>query len=242
MAEITGRRKFRRVLLKLSGEALREPGSTDNISPPIVESIAAQIKAAHQTGLEIALVVGGGNFWRGVSASNRGMDRATADYMGMLATVMNSLAVQSMLEAMDVPTRVQSAIEMKNVAEPFIRRVAMRHLELGRVVIFGAGTGNPFFSTDTTAALRASEIGAEVVLKATKVDGIYTADPKKDPTATRYETVDYSTCLTKQLKVMDATAFSLCMENNMPIIVFNMDEPDNVRRALIGEPLGTYVS
>lgn len=153
----TGKRKFRRVLLKLSGEALREPGNTDNISPPIVEDIAAQIKQAHQTGLEIALVVGGGNFWRGVSASNRGMERATADYMGMLATVMNSLAVQSMLEAMDVPTRVQSAIEMKNVAEPFIRRVAMRHLELGRVVIFAAGTGNPFFSTDTTAALR--EIG-----------------------------------------------------------------------------------
>jgi uridylate kinase len=242
MVEASGRRKFRRVLLKLSGEALREPGSTDNISPPIVESIAAQIKAAHQTGLEIALVVGGGNFWRGISASNRGMERATADYMGMLATVMNSLAVQSMLEAMDVPTRVQSAIEMKNVAEPFIRRVAMRHLELGRVVIFAAGTGNPFFSTDTTAALRASEIGADAVLKATKVDGIYTADPKKDPTATRYDTIDYQTCLTQQLKVMDATAFSLCSENNMPIIVFNMDEEDNVRRALIGEPIGTVVS
>ena len=162
-----GTRKFRRVLLKLSGEALREPGSADNISPPIVEDIAAQIKQAHQTGLEIALVVGGGNFWRGVSASNKGMERATADYMGMLATVMNSLAVQSMLEAMDVPTRVQSAIEMKNVAEPFIRRVAMRHLELGRVVIFAAGTGNPFFSTDTTGALRASEMGADCVLKAT---------------------------------------------------------------------------
>jgi uridylate kinase len=242
MAEASGRRKFRRVLLKLSGEALREPGSTDNISPHIVENIASQIKAAHQTGLEIALVVGGGNFWRGVSASNRGMERATADYMGMLATVMNSLAVQSMLEAMDVPTRVQSAIEMKNVAEPFIRRVAMRHLELGRVVIFAAGTGNPFFSTDTTAALRASEISADAVLKATKVDGIYTADPKKDPTATRYDTIDYKTCLTQQLKVMDATAFSLCMENNMPIIVFNMDEDDNVRRALIGEPIGTLVS
>jgi uridylate kinase len=242
MAEPTTRRKFRRVLLKLSGEALREPGSTDNISPPIVENIAAQIKAAHQTGLEIALVVGGGNFWRGVTASNRGMERATADYMGMLATVMNSLAVQSMLEAMDVPTRVQSAIEMKNVAEPFIRRVAMRHLELGRVVIFAAGTGNPFFSTDTTAALRASEIGADVVLKATKVDGIYDSDPKKNPNAVRYETVDYTTCLTKQLKVMDATAFSLCMENNMPIIVFNMDEEDNVRRALTGDPIGTIVT
>jgi uridylate kinase len=242
MVEASGRRKFKRVLLKLSGEALREPGSTDNISPHIVENIASQIKAAHQTGLEIALVVGGGNFWRGVSASNRGMERATADYMGMLATVMNALAVQSMLEAMDVPTRVQSAIEMKNVAEPFIRRRAIRHLELGRVVIFAAGTGNPFFSTDTTAALRASEINAEVVLKATKVDGIYTADPKKDPNATRYETVDYTTCLTQQLKVMDATAFSLCMENHTPIIVFDMEAEDNVRKALIGEPIGTLVS
>ena len=221
---------------------MREPGSTDNISPPIVEDIAAQIKAAHQTGLEIALVVGGGNFWRGVSASNRGMERATADYMGMLATVMNSLAVQSMLEAMDVPTRVQSAIEMKNVAEPFIRRVAMRHLELGRVVIFAAGTGNPFFSTDTTAALRASEIGADAVLKATKVDGIYDSDPKKNPDAKRFDRITFHEALTRQLKVMDATAFSLCMENNMPIIVFSMDEPDNVRRALTGDTIGTVVS
>jgi uridylate kinase len=242
MAETPERRKFRRVLLKLSGEALREPGSTDNISPPIVEDIAAQIKAAHQTGLEIALVVGGGNFWRGVSASNRGMERATADYMGMLATVMNALAVQSMLEAMDVPTRVQSAIKMDNVAEPFIRRVAMRHLELGRVVIFAAGTGNPFFSTDTTAALRASEIGADAVLKATKVDGIYDSDPKKNPDAVRFDTITFHEALTRQLKVMDATAFSLCSENSMPIIVFSMDEPDNVRKALIGEPIGTVVT
>lgn len=241
MGDQTGKRQFRRVLLKLSGEALREPGSADNISPPIVESIAAQIKQAHQTGLEIALVVGGGNFWRGVSASNRGMERATADYMGMLATVMNSLAVQSMLEAMDVPTRVQSAIEMKNVAEPFIRRVAMRHLELGRVVIFAAGTGNPFFSTDTTAALRASEISAECVFKATKVDGIYDSDPAKNPDAVRFESVSFHECLTRQLKVMDATAFSLCMENNMPIGVFSMNEPDNIRRALVGEHLGTLV-
>ncbi|MBL9113690.1 MAG: UMP kinase [Verrucomicrobiaceae bacterium] len=242
MVDSTGRRKFKRVLLKLSGEALREPGSTDNISPPIVENIASQIKLAHQTGLEIALVVGGGNFWRGISASNRGMERATADYMGMLATVMNSLAVQSMLEAMDVPTRVQSAIEMKNVAEPFIRRKAMRHLELGRVVIFAAGTGNPFFSTDTTAALRASEIAADAVLKATKVDGIYDADPKKHPDANRFDHLTYHEALTRQLKVMDATAFSLCMENNMPIIVFSMDEPDNVRKVLIGEPIGTVVT
>ena len=240
--ESTTRRKFKRVLLKLSGEALREPGSTDNISPPIVENIAAQIKEAHQTGLEIALVVGGGNFWRGVSASNRGMERATADYMGMLATVMNALAVQSMLEAMDVPTRVQSAIKMDNVAEPFIRRVAMRHLELGRVVIFAAGTGNPFFSTDTTAALRASEVSADAVLKATKVDGIYDSDPKKNPNAVRYDRITFHEALTRQLKVMDATAFSLCMENNMPIIVFSMDEPDNVRKALVGDPIGTFVS
>jgi uridylate kinase len=242
MGDTTGNRKFRRVLLKLSGEALREPGSTDNISPPIVEDMAAQIKAAHQTGIEIALVVGGGNFWRGVSASNKGMERATADYMGMLATVMNSLALQSMLEAIDVPTRVQSAIEMKNVAEPFIRRVAMRHLELGRVVIFAAGTGNPFFSTDTTAALRASEIGADVVFKATKVDGIYDSDPNKNPDAKRFDAVSYRDCLSKQLKVMDATAFSLCEENHMPIIVFSMNEPDNIRRALVGEPLGTIVN
>jgi uridylate kinase len=242
MGDTNGNRKFRRVLLKLSGEALREPGSTDNISPPIVEDMAAQIKAAHQTGIEIALVVGGGNFWRGISASNKGMERATADYMGMLATVMNSLALQSMLEAIDVPTRVQSAIEMKNVAEPFIRRVAMRHLELGRVVIFAAGTGNPFFSTDTTAALRASEIGADVVFKATKVDGIYDSDPNKNPNAVRYDSVSFQDCLTKQLKVMDATAFSLCQENNMPIVVFSMNEPDNIRRALVGEPLGTVVN
>ena len=242
MGDQTGKRQFRRVLLKLSGEALREPGSADNISPPIVESIAAQIKQAHQTGLEIALVVGGGNFWRGVSASNRGMERATADYMGMLATVMNSLAVQSMLEAMDVPTRVQSAIEMKNVAEPFIRRVAMRHLELGRVVIFAAGTGNPFFSTDTTAALQASEISAECVFKATKVDGIYDSDPAKNPDAVRFESVSFHECLTRQLKVMDATAFSLCMENNMPIVVFSMNEEDNIRRALVGDDIGTVVN
>jgi len=236
------KRKFKRVLLKLSGEALREVGSHDNISPPIVESIASQIKSAHQSGLEVAVVVGGGNFWRGVSASNRGMERATADYMGMLATVMNSLAVQSMLEAMDVPTRVQSAIKMDNVAEPFIRRVAMRHLDLGRVVIFAAGTGNPFFSTDTTAALRASEVNADVVLKATKVDGIYDSDPNKNPDAVRYDRITYQECLTKRLQVMDATAFSLCQENNMPIVVFSMNEPNNIHRALIGESIGTIVS
>jgi uridylate kinase len=236
------RRNFKRVVLKLSGEALREPGSEDNISPEIVERMAEQIKLAHQAGIEIALVVGGGNFWRGISASNRGMDRATADYMGMLATVMNSLALQSMLEDMDVPTRVQTAIEMKNVAEPFIRRVAMRHLELGRVVIFGAGTGNPFFSTDTTAALRASEVGADVILKATKVDGVYDSDPVKNPDAVRYEKVSFQECIEKDLKVLDSTAFSLCRDNSKPIIVFDMMADDNIHKVLIGEPIGTLVT
>ncbi len=240
-APSTGR-KFKRVVLKLSGEALREVGSHDNIAPEIVEDIAVQIKDAYATGLQIAVVVGGGNFWRGVTAQNRGMDRATADYMGMLATVMNSLALQSMLEAHDVPTRVQAAIRMDNVAEPFIRRRAMRHLELGRVVIFAAGTGNPFFSTDTTAALRASEIGADAIFKATKVDGIYDSDPKKNPDARRFATISFHDCLVRQLKVMDATAFSLCMENNKPIVVFDMSPPGNVTRALLGENIGTIVS
>jgi uridylate kinase len=241
MGSATERRKFKRVVLKLSGEALRELGSEDNISPEIVEDLARQIRLAHQTGLEIAVVVGGGNFWRGASASSRGMERATADYVGMLATVMNSLALQSMLEDLDVPTRVQSAIEMNNVAEPFIRRVAQRHLERGRVVIFGAGTGNPFFSTDTAAALRANEIGADVVLKATKVDGVYDSDPKKNPNAKRYDHVSFTECLTKGLQVMDATAFSLCRDNRMPIIIFDMTHGDNIRRVLCGEPIGTTV-
>lgn len=234
-------RKFKRVVLKLSGEALREPGSEDNISPEIVEGIARQIKAAHQTGLEIAIVVGGGNFWRGASAAGRGMDRATADYVGMLATVMNSLALQSMLEAVGVPTRVQTAIEMKNVAENFIRRVAMRHLEKGRVVIFGAGTGNPFFTTDTTAALRASEIGADVIFKATKVDGVYDKDPNRFTDAVRYETVTYNEALSQNLKVMDGTAFTLCQDNGIPIVVFDMTVEGNIHRALTGEDVGTVV-
>lgn len=234
-------RKFKRVVLKLSGEALREPGSEDNISPEIVEGIARQIKAAHQTGLEIAIVVGGGNFWRGASAAGRGMDRATADYVGMLATVMNSLALQSMLEAVGVPTRVQTAIEMKNVAENFIRRVAMRHLEKGRVVIFGAGTGNPFFTTDTTAALRASEIGADVIFKATKVDGVYDKDPNRFSDAVRYETVTYNEALSQNLKVMDGTAFTLCQDNGIPIVVFDMTVEGNIHKALTGEDVGTVV-
>ena len=233
--------KYKRVILKLSGEALREPGSEDNISPEIVEGIAHQIKAAAQTGLEIAIVVGGGNFWRGAAAAGRGMDRATADYVGMLATVMNSLAVQSMLEAVGVPTRVQTAIEMKNVAESFIRRVAIRHLEKGRVVIFGAGTGNPFFTTDTTAALRASEIGADVIFKATKVDGVYDKDPNKFSDAVRYDTVTYNEALSRNLKVMDGTAFTLCQDNSIPIVVFDMTVPGNIQRALTGENVGTVV-
>ncbi len=234
-------RPYKRVVLKLSGEALREPGSEDNISPEIVEGIARQIKAAHQTGLEVAIVVGGGNFWRGAAAAGRGMDRATADYVGMLATVMNSLALQSMLEAVGVPTRVQSAIEMKNVAESFIRRVAIRHLEKGRVVIFGAGTGNPFFTTDTTAALRASEIGADVIFKATKVDGVYDKDPNQHADAVRYETVSFNEALSRNLKVMDGTAFTLCQDNSIPIVVFDMTVDGNIRRALTGETVGTVV-
>jgi uridylate kinase len=234
-------REFKRVILKLSGEALREPGSQDNISPEIVEGIANQIKAAHQTGLEIAIVVGGGNFWRGAAAAGRGMDRATADYVGMLATVMNALAVQSMLEAVGVPSRVQTAIEMKNVAESFIRRLAIRHLEKGRVVIFGGGTGNPFFTTDTTSALRASEIGADIIFKATNVDGVYNKDPRTHNDAERYETLTYNDALSQNLKVMDGTAFTLCQDNNIPIVVFDMNEEGNIRKALTGEDLGTIV-
>jgi uridylate kinase len=241
MPDSPNRRPYKRIILKLSGEALREDGSLDNISPPIVEDIAQQIKAAFTTGLEIGIVVGGGNFWRGLTASNKGMERTTADYMGMLATIMNALAIQSMLEAIGVPTRVMSALELKAVAEPFIRRVAIRHLELGRVVIFAAGTGNPYFSTDTTAALRANEINADVILKATKVDGIYDADPKKNPQARRFTQVSFREALARQLKVMDSTAFSLCMDNNKSIIVFDMHQPDNIRKALLGEAAGTLV-
>lgn len=234
-------REFKRVVLKLSGEALREPGSQDNISPEIVEGIARQIQTAHQAGIEIAIVVGGGNFWRGAAAAGRGMDRATADYVGMLATVMNSLAVQSMLEAVGVPTRVQTAIEMKNVAEPFIRRKAIRHLEKGRVIVFGAGTGNPFFTTDTTAALRASEIGADMIFKATKVDGVYDKDPNEHDDAIRLENITFNQALRENLQVMDSTAFTLCQDNDIPIVVFDMTEAGNIRKALTGEDVGTIV-
>lgn len=233
---------YKRILLKLSGEALRSPGSMDNISPEIVARIAEEIAAAHKQGIEIAIVVGGGNFWRGAKASVRGMDRATADYVGMLATVMNSLSLQSAIERAGVPCIVQSAIEMKNVAEPFIRVKAREDLRQGKIVIFGAGTGNPFFSTDTTAALRASEINAEVVMKATSVDGVYSADPKKDSSAKRYDTISFQDCLAQELKVMDSTAFTLCMDNKKPIIVFDMHESGNITRALLGERIGTIIS
>jgi len=237
-----GQPKYRRIVLKLSGEALREPGSHEAISPLIVTDIAKQILQVRDLGVEIAIVIGGGNIWRGLAASHRGMDRTTADYMGMLATVINGMALQSALEQIGVVTRLQTAIDMANVAEPFILRKAIRHLELGRVVIFGAGTGNPFFSTDTTAALRASEIRAEVILKATKVDGIYDSDPKTNPKAVRYETVSYTEALGKRLKIMDSTAFSLCMDNRVPIIVFDMATPQNVKRVVCGEKVGTLVT
>lgn len=231
----------RRVILKLSGEALREAGSRDNISPEIVERIAGEVKAAVEGGVELGIVVGGGNFWRGASASARGMDRATADYVGMLATVMNALALQGALEHTGVPCVVQSAIEMQNVAETFIRRKAARHLSEGRVVIFAAGTGSPFFSTDTTAALRASEMGADQVLKATMVDGVYDSDPKKNPDAKRFERVTFQECISKRFQVMDATAFSLCMDNHIPIVIFDLTRSGNVTAALLGEPIGTVV-
>lgn len=234
-------RKFRRAILKLSGEALREIGSRDNISPEIVDRIASEICASLKDGLQLGVVVGGGNFWRGAAASARGMDRATADYVGMLATVMNALALQSALEDEGVTCVVMSAIEMKNVAETFIRRRAEKYLDEGKVVIFAAGTGSPFFSTDTTAALRASEMGAQVIFKATMVDGVYDSDPKKNPSAKRYDTVSFQECISSQLKVMDTTAFSLCMDNHIPIIVFDLEKPGNITTALLGGNIGTVV-
>jgi uridylate kinase len=239
---VAGKPKYRRIVLKLSGEALRESGTQETISPAIVTNIAKQIQEVRLLGVETAVVIGGGNIWRGLTASHRGMDRTTADYMGMLATMINGMALQSALEQLGVETRLQSAIEMANVAEPFIYRRAIRHLELGRVVIFGAGTGNPFFSTDTTAALRASEIRAEIILKATKVDGIYDSDPKQNPKASRYETLSYTEALTKRLKVMDSTAFSLCMDNRVPIVVFDMSNPQNITKVVCGEKVGTLVT
>jgi uridylate kinase len=234
--------KYRRIVLKLSGEALREPGSKDNISPQIVNTLANQVKEVLGLGVQVAIVVGGGNIWRGLAASHRGMNRATADYMGMLATVINGMALMSGLEDIGVTTRVQTAIDMNNIAEPFILRRATRHLEQGRVVIFVAGTGNPFFSTDTTAALRANEIGADAILKATKVDGIYDADPKTHPGAKKFDHISFSDALQRRLQVMDSTAFSLCMDNKMPIVVFDMSQPANIKRAVLGDPVGTLVS
>ncbi len=233
--------KYRRVLLKLSGEALGDPQS-NGIDAVRVADMAEQISEVRQLGIEVVIVIGGGNIFRGVSGSEKGIERATADYMGMLATVINALALQDALDRRGVATRVQSAITMTQIAEPFIRRRAVRHLEKGRVVIFAAGTGNPYFSTDTAAALRANEIGAEVILKATKVDGIYDSDPKKNAKAKRFARITYLEALQKQLKVMDSTAFSLCMDNKMPIIVFDLFKPHNLKRVVLGEEVGTLVT
>lgn len=232
--------RYKRVLLKLSGEALMGDAGY-GIDPKVLESLAVQIKEVVDGGVEVAIVVGGGNIFRGVAASATGMDRAQADYIGMLATVMNALALQDAMEAHGVFTRVMSAIEMKDVAEPYIRRRAVRHMEKGRTVIFAAGTGNPYFTTDTTAALRALEIHAECIMKATKVDGVYNADPKQVPDAKKFDELRYIDVLSLGLKVMDNTAISLAMDNDLPIIVFNMERPGNIAAALRGEPVGTIV-
>ncbi len=232
---------YSRVLLKLSGEVLG--GETGiGIDPDAVQSMAEQICEVRDLGVQVVVVIGGGNIFRGLSGSERGIERATGDYMGMLATIINSLALQDALEKLGAPTRVQSAIAMSQIAEPFIRRRAVRHLEKGRVVIFGGGTGNPYFSTDTAAALRANEIGAEVVLKATKVDGIYDSDPKKNPNAKRFDKITYIEALQRQLKVMDSTAFSLCLDNKMPIVVFDFFKAHNMKRVVMGEKVGTLVT
>jgi uridylate kinase len=234
-------RRTKRVLLKLSGEALMGPEGY-GISPSVLAQIAAEIVETHKaTGVELALVVGGGNIFRGVSSSAKGMDRATADYVGMLATVMNAVALQDALESRGLVTRVQTAINMSQLAEPYIRRRAVRHLEKGRVVIFAAGTGNPYFTTDTAAALRATEIHADVLLKATRVDGVYDKDPHKFSDAKKYDRVTYLECLQKDLKVMDMTAFALCRDNKLPIVVFDLGKPGNILAAVRGEPVGTSV-
>jgi uridylate kinase len=233
--------KYRRILLKLSGEALLGDRSY-GVDPAFCAFIAAQLRDVHARGVQIGIVVGGGNIFRGMAAAAKGMDRATGDYIGMLATVMNGLALQDALEKAGVPTRVMTAIAMNEVAEPYIRRRAIRHLEKGRVAIFVAGTGNPYFTTDTAAALRAVEINAEVLLKATKVDGVYDRDPMADDDARRYARLDYADLLRDQLKVMDAAAVSLCMENDLPIIVFDLNQPDNITKVATGEPVGTLIS
>ena len=239
-----GEPRWRRVVLKLSGEALASDSSTDTIDFSTVDRIASEISACRRDlGVEIAVMVGGGNIWRGAAGAATGMDRATGDHMGMLATVINALALQDALERNSQPTRVQTAIEMSEVAEPFIRRRAIRHLEKGRVVVFAAGMGNPFFTTDTPAALRAAEIDADAILKGTHggVDGVYTADPRKDPTATKFDEVSFDEALAKDLAVMDATAFTMCRENNIPILVFDVMTPGNLMRALSGERIGTLI-
>jgi uridylate kinase len=232
---------YKRVLLKLSGEALMGDQKF-GIDPVVANQIATDVAEIQALGVQTAVVIGGGNIFRGVAASAKGMDRATADYMGMLATVINGLALQDAMENHGIVTRVVSAIEMRAVAEPFIRRRAIRHLEKGRVVVFAAGTGNPYFTTDTAAALRAMEIKADVIMKGTKVDGIYTADPMIDPTASRYDNISYLQVLERGLRVMDATAISLCMDNRLPIVVFNLKTPGNMKRAIMGEPVGSLVT
>ena len=233
--------KYRRILLKLSGEALLGDRSY-GVDPAFCSFIAKQVGEVHRLGVQVGIVVGGGNIFRGMAAAAAGMDRATGDYIGMLATVMNGLALQDALERAGVPTRVMTAIAMNEVAEPYIRRRAIRHLEKGRVAVFVAGTGNPYFTTDTAAALRAVEIGAEVLLKATKVDGVYDADPVTHPNARRYAQLEYADLLRDQLKVLDAAAVSLCMENDLPIVVFDLNKPDNITRVAVGEPVGTLIS
>jgi uridylate kinase len=240
-AGTAGKPRYSRILLKLSGEALL--GSRQyGVDPAFCEFIAAQIAQVHGLGVQIGVVVGGGNIFRGMAAAAKGMDRATGDYIGMLATVMNALALQDAIEKAGVPTRVMSAIAMNEVAEPYIRRRAVRHLEKGRVIILAAGTGNPYFTTDTAAALRAVEIGAEIILKATKVDGVYDSDPVTNPNAERFESLTYSEVLEKRLRVLDATAVSLCMENDLPIVVFDLNKPQNITRVAVGENVGTLIS
>ncbi len=233
--------RYKRILLKLSGESLM---GDDNfgMDTKVISQYARDIKEITDLGVQVAVVIGGGNIYRGMNEAETGIERAHGDYMGMLATVINGMALQASLEKIGVYTRLQSAIKMEQIAEPYIRRRAIRHLEKGRVVIFGAGTGNPYFTTDTAGSLRAIEINADVILKGTRVDGIYTADPEKDPTATKYQQISFQECLSKNLRVMDMTAFTLCMENKLPIIVFDMNRPDNLKRVVAGEQVGTIVT
>lgn len=233
--------RYKRILLKLSGESLMGDKHF-GMDPEMIEKYARDIKSITELGVEVAVVIGGGNIYRGMNEAETGIERAHGDYMGMLATVINGMAVQAMLEKIGVYTRLQSAIKMEQIAEPYIRRRAIRHLEKGRVVIFGAGTGNPYFTTDTAGSLRAIEIKADVILKGTRVDGIYSADPEKDPAAVKYDTISFSECISKNLRVMDMTAFTLCMENKLPIIVFDMNKPGNLMKVVSGQQVGTLVT